>query len=177
MNNLEIQPIENLEIESCTKEKAKIADKARSWHNEIENLQQSLNVLQPTLGEMLKTIMNFSNDLTEKYILKFAKLQIELFNLICDNLAYHSKAVQESEHQDYINSVSNYNEFLEMITDNLSVFGVEEITSPIGTEFNGSIHEVINDIDFSPRSTTVISTVHCGFQYKDIVIQKEKIKV
>lgn len=126
---------------------------------------------------VLKEMMNFSNELTENYVLQFAKMQIELFNLITDNLSYHSGAILKYDNQDYTNAVSNYQEFLDTIVDNLSAFGIEEISSREGTEFDGNIHEVVNNMNFLPRLSRVKDSVCSGFRYKNIIIQKEKIRV
>lgn len=147
------------------------------WHEETAEMNRQLLEMQPMVGGLLNKMMSFSNDVTENYILRFAKMQIELFNLIADNYEYHKQALENSSDQDYANAVSNYMEFLDMIADNLSLFGIEEIKSDCGTGFDGSIHEVVGNMDFSPRSSMVAKSVRMGFRYKDVVIQKEKIIV
>ena len=147
------------------------------WHDENFSIQKKLSELQPAVSDVLQKIMQFSTEITESYVLQFAKMQIELYNLISDNLAYHTNVVNGSNNKDYYNAVSNYQEFLDMIIDNLSAFGVEEISSRVGSRFDGNCHEVIDNADFSPRLSNVKESVRSGFKYKDIIIQKEKIRV
>lgn len=149
----------------------------QQWHEETSAINSTLLELQPTVSNLLQKIMSFSNDITENYVLQFAKMQIELFNLIADNYEYHLKVSGGSSNQDYINAVSNHRDFLDMIVDNMSAFGIEEIVSKRGTGFDGSIHEVVGNNEFSPRLSMVKESVRSGFKYKDIVIQKEKIIV
>ncbi len=149
----------------------------KQWHDETAGIQQKLNELQPVVGDILQKIMNFSNELTEGYILQFAKMQIELYNLIADNLAYHLQNISAGDNKDYVNAISNYQEFMDMIVDNLSAFGIEEISSQAGLRFDGNIHEVIGDSDFSPRLASVKQSERSGFKYNDIIIQKEKIRL
>lgn len=147
------------------------------WHDENQIIIRKLNEMQPSISETLQKIMQFSDEITESYILQFAKMQIELFNLIADNLQYHLNAVNESNNQDYHNAVSNYQEFMDTIIDNLSAFGIEEISSRTGSRFDGNLHEVMDSTEFSPRLSSVKESVRTGFKYKDIVIQKERIRV
>lgn len=149
----------------------------QQWHNETLKIQQKLNEMQPMVGEVLKKMTGFANEITEGYVLQFAKMQIELYNLISDNLFYHANAVRRSNDQNYVNAVANYQEFLDMIVDNLSAFGIEEISSGLGTRFDGSVHEVVDNADFSPKLSSVKDSLRSGFKYKDIIIQKEKIRV
>lgn len=147
------------------------------WHDENQVIISKLNEMQPLISKILQKIMQFSDDITESYILQFAKMQIELFNLIADNLQYHINVVAKSNNQDYHNAVSNYQEFMDTIIDNLSAFGIEEITSRVGSRFDGNLHEVMDSTDFSPRLSSVKESVRTGFKYKDIIIQKERIRV
>lgn len=147
------------------------------WHEENQAIRRELAEMQPSISEILQKMMQFSTEITESYVLQFAKMQIELYNLISDNLQYHRSIVNGSNNQDYYNAVSNYQEFMYMIIDNLSAFGVEEISSRNGSRFDGNLHEVIDSPDFSPRCSSVKESVRTGFKYKDIVIQKEKIRV
>lgn len=147
------------------------------WHDENQVIIRKLNEIQPSISETLQKIMQFSDEITESYILQFAKMQIELFNLIADNLQYHLNALNGSNNQDYHNAVSNYQEFMDMIIDNLSAFGIEEISSRAGSRFDGNVHEVMDSTDFSPRLSSVKESVRTGFKYKDIIIQKERIRV
>ena len=149
----------------------------QQWHSENTGIIQKISEMQPMVGEMLQKMMQFSDEITESYVLQFARMQIELYNLISDNLSYHASVVNKSNNQDYYNAVLNYKDFLDMIIDNLSAFGVEEISSRIGDRFDGSLHEVLDNANFSPRWSSVKESVRSGFKYKDIVIQKERIRV
>lgn len=149
----------------------------QDWHKHTGEIQSQLNEIQPLVSQALQGIMSFSNNITENYVLQFAKMQINLYNLICDNLTYHLSASKDSGNQDYINAVSNYIEFLDEIMDNLSAFGVEEITSNVGDKFDGRIHEVIENTEFSPKTSYVSESVRTGFKYKELIIQKEKIRI
>lgn len=149
----------------------------QAWHEEIAKTQQEFFAMQPMVSQLLQKMMSFSNEVTENYVLQFAKMQIELFNLVSDNYDYHKKAVADTDHNDYKKAVSNYRSFMELILDNLSAFGVEEISSKEGDAFDGALHEVIDNSDFSPKTATVKESVRTGFRYKDIILQKEKIQV
>ena len=149
----------------------------QKWHDENQSILKKLNEMQPSVSQVLQKMMQFSEEITKSYILQFAKMQIELFNLIVDNLQYHLNAVTGSNDQNYHNAVSNYQEFMDMLVDNLSAFGIEEITSRVGSRFDGNLHEVMNSTDFSPRLSSVKESVRTGFKYKDIIIQKERIRV
>ena len=120
--------------------------------------------------------MGFSDKITEKYVLQFARMQIELYNLISDNYIYHKEVSEKSGNQDYINAVSNYEEFLYSLSDALAVFGVEEIVSYPGDAFDGKIHETESN-GFSSRSAVIKKSIRTGYRYKDIIIQKEKVAV
>jgi molecular chaperone GrpE (heat shock protein) len=152
-------------------------ENVQRWHDENQVIVRKLNEIQPSISEILQKIMRFSDEITESYILQFAKMQIELFNLIADNFQYHLNAVTESNNQDYYNAVLNYQDFMDTIIDNLSAFGIEEITSRAGSRFDGNLHEVMDSTDFSPRLSSVKESVRTGFKYKDIIIQKERIRV
>lgn len=147
------------------------------WHNNMEDLHRSLQEIQPSVSSMLEKIMTFSNDLTDNYILQFGRMNIDLYNLISDNYDYHVNVSEVSGNKDYINAVLNYEEFQSLIVDNLATFGIEEIVTPSGVPFDRSIHEVVNNDTFSPKSAVVKKSLRSGFRYGNIVIQKERIKV
>lgn len=153
------------------------ATNIQKWHENISSITAQLQEIQPIASKVLKKLMSFSADITEGYVLQFARMQVELFNLISDNYDFHVQASNKSHNNNYINAVNNYSEFLDAIIDSLSVFGIEEIKSDVGTNFNGSIHEVVGDDGFSPSLALVKKSIRSGFRYKDIVIQKEKINV
>lgn len=155
------------------KENKEIIDK---WHSEIEDISSTLKSIQPDVSKMLENIMGFSDKITEKYVLQFARLQIELYNFISDNYMYHKSVSEQSGNQDYINAVSNYEEFLYSISDALAVFGIEEISSCPGENFDGKIHEAESN-DFSSRRAVIKKCIRSGYRYKDVVIQKEKVEI
>ncbi len=148
----------------------------QSWHDEQAGISAKLLEMQPAVSQLLKGFMSFSDNITEQYVLQFSRMQIELFNLIHDAHAYHKKSAELSRNNDYINAVCNYEEYMLSIIDHLSVFGVEEIISAPGTCFNGAIHE--SDVNyFSAKTALIKESARAGFRYKDIIIQKEKIKL
>ena len=146
------------------------------WHAEIDDISNTFKSIQPEVSKMLEIVMGFSDKITEKYILQFARMQIDLYNFISDNYIYHKKVSEHSQNQDYINAVSNYEEFLYSISDALAVFGVEEIVSYPGDAFDGKIHETESS-DFSSRSAVIRKSIRSGYRYKDIIIQKEKVEI
>lgn len=158
---------------SRRKENMELVEK---WHSDITEINDTLKSIQPDVSKMLETIMNFSNKITEEYVLQFAKMQIDLYNYVTDLYPYHKKASLDSKNQDYINAVDNYEEILYSISDSLAVFGVEEIVSSSGDEFDGKIHES-NTKNFSSRNSIIKHTLRSGYRYKDIVIQKELVEV
>lgn len=160
-------------VNTRRKENKEIIDK---WHSEIDDMNQTLKSIQPDVSKMLENIMGFSDKITEKYVLQFARMQIELYNFISDNYIYHKEVSEKSGNQDYINAVSNYEEFLYSLSDALAVFGVEEIVSYPGDAFDGKIHETESN-GFSSRSAVIKKSIRTGYRYKDIIIQKEKVAV
>lgn len=146
------------------------------WYDEQAGISAKLMEMQPTVSQLLKDFMSFSDKITEQYVLQFARMQIELFNLIYDGYVYHKKEAGLSGNKDYVNAISNYNEYMLSIIDHLSVFGIEEIVSNSGTTFDGTIHES-DTVSFSSKNALIAESVRSGFKYKNIVIQKEKIKI
>lgn len=151
-------------------------DIINKWHSEIDDINGALKSMQPDVSKMLENIMGFSDKITEKYVLQFARMQIELYNFISDNYMYHKNASEQSGNQDYINAVDNYEEFLYSISDALAVFGVEEIASHSGDSFDGKIHEA-KICDFSSRNAIIKKSIRSGYRYKDIIIQKERVEL
>lgn len=149
----------------------------QSWHNSVNDLGDRLLEIQPSVSSILEKIMSFSNELTNNYILQFAKMNIDLFNLISDNYDYHAAISEASGNKDYINAVLNYGEFQSLLVDNLAAFGIKEIISSSGIDFDRKIHEVVDSGDFSPRTSVVKESLRSGFRYDSIVIQKERIRV
>lgn len=146
------------------------------WHNKQDEISAKLIKMQPSVSQLLENFMSFSDNITNQYVLQFAKMQIELFDFISEVYVYHKKKIKLSENQDYVNSVLNYKDFMDSICDGLAVFGIEEICSEPGTCFDGMIHEP--DINlFSSKTALIEESIRTGFKYKDIIIQKEKIKI
>lgn len=167
-NNVKIDESDRLRIENK-------ALNVQKWHESLEAVSGQLLELQPIVSGVLEKIMSFSKDMTEGYVLQFAKMQIEFYDLIADNYDFHVQACKNCHNRDYINAVNNYAEFLILITENLSVFGVEEIKSEVGERFDGKLHEVVGNDLFQPRMVVVKKSIRSGFKYKDIILQKEKI--
>lgn len=149
-------------------------DKVRKWHEEQEEIRQSLLKMQPSVRSLMEDFLSFSDRIKENYVLQFARQQIELYDLIADAYAYHKDRAEKRKDEDYRNAVQNYEEYLDMIVDALAAFGIEEIKSEPGCGFDGGIHETDTD-RFSAKSAAVTRSVRSGFRYQEIVIQKEKV--
>lgn len=151
---------------------------AGEWHRSHKELIGTMSALQADIGREFKRLMCYSDDLTEKYVLRFARAMTEIYNLISDSYLFHTERVEQAESEDYYNAVLNYEEFMSSIADALAGFGVEEIVSVPGTAFDGKIHEVCDGSgDFSVHSAVVNRSVRPGFRYNDIVLQKERIQL
>lgn len=146
------------------------------WHEQINDLNKSLLLLQPDVSKILETLMKFTSSTTDSYVLQFAKQQIELYDLIFDNYCYHKGAIVDTDNKNYSNAIYNYEEFMQTIVENLAIFGIEEIVSEKGASVSGQIHDTGNAM-FSKRTAYVESSIRSGFRYKDIILQKEKISV
>lgn len=151
--------------------------KIKAWHKEQAQLMQSVKELQSPAQKLLENFMNFSNNLTENYIVQFAKTQIELFNLITDNYTWHASRAETSRNKDYYKAVDNYREYLDMIIDALADFGIEEISDERGTRFNGKLHDVKNTKNFYPQTATIKKNLRPGFRYGELILQKEEVEV
>ncbi len=151
--------------------------KIKAWHEEQARLMQSVKELQSPAQKLLESFMNFSNNLTENYIVQFAKTQIELFNLITDNYTWHASRAETSRNKDYYKAVDNYREYLDMIIDALADFGIEEISDERGTRFNGKLHDVKNTKNFYPQTATIKKNLRPGFRYGELILQKEEVEV
>lgn len=127
--------------------------------------------------QLLENLRGFSERLIENYIVEFAIARIELYNLIWDNIRSHEQKATESQNPDYFAAVANCNSYLEMISDSLANFGVEEISTDIGAPFDGKLHEVKNTRNFSPRYATIKKSLRAGFKFGDRVLQKEEVEV
>ena len=152
-------------------------EKISAWHGEQTKLAQSLKALQLPAQKILENLRNFSDDLAENYVMRFAAAQIDLFNLIADNFDSHASKAEQSQNKDYCAAVENCTAYLEMIIDALADFGVDEISSADGTPFDGKIHDVRNTKMFSPRLATVKKSLRPGFKYGERVLQKEAVEV
>ena len=147
------------------------------WHKDLAEMSKGLQEIQPIASDILKRIMSFQTDVTESYVLNFAKMQIRIIEFIYDLFDYHSKMSTGSGNKDYINAVRNYIAIADSLADSMSEFGIEEIKSSSGDPFDGAVHEVVGDKNFSPRNARVKESLRSGFRYKDVVIKKEKITV
>lgn len=148
-----------------------------AWHNEQAEVIQAVKTLQEPAQKLLEQFINFSGVLTENYVVRFASTYIELYNLIAENLTSHAPKAEKSQSGDYYNAVENYKDYLEMIVDALSNFGVEEIASSEGTRFDGKIHDVKNTRNFYPSFATVKRSLRVGFRYGDRILQKEQVEI
>ncbi len=97
--------------------------------------------------------------------------------MISDNLYYHESRAKNFYNKDYYNAVQNYKTYREMIIKTLSYFGIKEISSNVGTPFDGEIHNVKNTNDFYPAFATVKNSLRSGFRYGDLILQKEDVEV
>lgn len=178
-DNIKTASVSEAEVQSPRKSEERAKQNQiniQLWHDEQAGISAKLLEMQPIASQLLKNFMSFSDNITEKYILQFARMQIELFNLIHDGYAYHKKKATLSGNKNYVNAICNYDEYMLSIIDHLSVFGIEEIISHPKIRFNGIIHEP--DIDsFSAKTALIAESIRSGFRYKDIIIQKEKVKI
>lgn len=153
------------------------AQKISEWYGKQANLAQSVKALQMPAQKLLEDLRNFSNNLTNNYIVQFAACQIELFNLISENLNWHRSRAENSLNKDYCDAVENYTIYLDMIIDALANFGVDEISSAAGTHFDGKIHDVKNTKNFFPQTAKIKKSLRSGFRYNDLILQKEAVEV
>lgn len=151
-------------------------EKTKKWNEEMAGIQSMLANMQPSVTKLLENFMQFSDKITENFVLKMARQQIDLYNLISGSYEYHFEQSQKSGNKDYINAIMNYDEFMYDVSDGLENFGVEEIISEIGMPFDGSIHDADHK-DFSSRSALIGKSIRPGFKYNDIIIQKEKVEL
>ena len=153
------------------------APKIKAWHKGQTELTERVRELQYPAQKLLEDFRSFSTTLTENYIVQFAKTQIELFNLITDNYAWHSSRAETSQSKDYYKAVDNYRSYLELIVDALADFGIEEILSDPKTRFDGKIHDVKNTKNFYPQTATIKKSLRSGFRYGELILQKEEVEV
>ena len=151
--------------------------KIQLWNKGQMELMNSVKELQSPTQRLLEDFRKFSNNLTENYIVQFAKTQIELFNLIASNYAWHAPKAKDAQNKNYYKAVDNYKDYLDMIVDALAYFGVEEISSDYGTRFNGKIHDVKNTKSFYPQTATIKRSLRSGFKFGDLILQKEEVEV
>ena len=168
--------------ESARAKQAKIRrndnkQKILAWYGEQANLTQVVKELQMPAQKLLEDLRNFSQNLTENYIVQFAMTQIEIFNLVADNFGWHAPRAEASQNKNYYDAVENYKVYLEMIIDALADFGIEEISSDDGAKFDSKIHDVKNTKNFYPPTTTIKKSLRSGFRYGNLILQKEEVEV
>jgi len=151
--------------------------KILAWYGEQANLTQAVKELQMPAQKLLEDFRNFSHNLTENYIVQFAMTQIEIFNLIVDNFAWHAPRAEAAQNKNYYDAVENYKVYLEMIIDALADFGIEEISSNDGAKFDSKIHDVKNTKNFYPPTATIKKSLRAGFRYGNLILQKEEVEV
>lgn len=148
-----------------------------SWHRDRIQLNEKVLSLQAELSGLLNQFLGFSEAVTDNYILRFANNLIELYNLVFDGFTYHNSRSLSSNDADYYNAVANYQVYMDVISDALADFGIEELRSSSGNSFDGHIHIVRNTSNYTPRTAKVQKSVRPGFRYGKTVIQKEWIEV
>lgn len=166
------------EITNCTKERIEQRQQSlESWHEHCAQLNESVLALQSDMSGLLNRFIGFSDSVTANYVLRFANNLLELYNLVYDGFSYHNPRRLASTDTDYFNSVENYQVYMDVISDALADFGIEEIRSSPGDGFDGHLHEVRNTSNYMPRTATIQNSVRPGFRYGEIVIQKEWVEV
>lgn len=169
--------IEN-EITTRTKQRTEAKKElVNKWHENQLSLIESTHLLQTGITEIYNKLVNQSDEILNSCIIKFADSLIEIYNCIDYSLKFHEDQAKETENPDYYAAVANYKEYMELLSDAMATFGIEEIISPNNTAFNPQIHEVIDTNSFSIRNTTIKKSVRSGFKYKEIIFQKEKVNL
>lgn len=153
--------------------------RVQAWRREQTQIREKIARMQPSAGKELEKFISSSNNIIKDSFLQFASEMIEVFNLISDGYAYHRRIVEASDNADYLQAVLSYEEFCLSIIDCLALFEVEEIRTPSGERFNGQIHEPVGNAraGFAAKAAFVTESVRAGFKYKDVIIQKEKVRV
>lgn len=147
------------------------------WMNAQKNYVDSLRALQPDLTKMLNVILNIAKETDEQYVIRFAELQLELYNLIYDEYIAQRELAYKSNNQNYINAVENYLAHMDAIADSLSAFGVEELCSNPGDNYDSHIHEAVDKRKIAGRSQHIVAHLRSGFRYKKTVVQKELVDI
>ncbi len=151
----------------------------QAWHEEQALNRAKIAREEPSAGKLPENFVSSSNNIMENYVVQFAIKFIEVFNMISEGYAYHMKIAEASDNVNYSDAVLDYGELCLSIVDSLASFEVEEISTPPGERFNDKIHSVegSTEASFSTKTAFVSESVRAGFKYKDIIIQKEKVKV
>ncbi len=154
----------------------KMQDKLQEdWISSQNEITNSLKAIQPDIATILETIMNFTKTTDEKFVLRLVDLLLDLYNLLYDGYVFHKERAYTSNNRDYQNAVENYVAYMDTIADIMASFGVEEIYSNPGDEFNPHLHEVCNNPNFGRKTAVIKEHLKSGFEYKENVIQKELI--
>jgi len=141
---------------------------------QIRDLYDRLQEALPEVGKIYGEVLNFSDNFNKEYVRKMADNLIDIYSNILKMYNYHKPLAAESTDANFKDAVENYVDFMDMIEDSLSLFGVTTVKSSIGTSFDGSIHEAKNP-DFNPASGKVQENITPGFMYNGRVIRKESV--
>lgn len=189
-------PVENLKHETKIAEPEDVkadntkADNVNHWNEEfaktnemikgtvpqVQELYDRLNETLPEVGNIYHQLLNFSDTFNKEYVRKMADSLIGIYMNIKKMYDYHKPLSENSNNNDYIYAVDNYVDFMEMIEETLSIFGVETIVSSLDTPFDGSLHEA-NNMDFNPSTGRIQGNISPGFRYNGRVIRKETVIV
>lgn len=145
------------------------------WVSSQNEITSSLQAIQPDVATILKTIMDFTQTTDEKFVLRLVDLLLELYNLLYDGYVSHKEYAYTSNNKDYQNAIENYVAYMDSIADIMASFGVEEIYSNPGEEFNPHLHEVSDQPNFGRKVAIIKDHLKSGFEYKDNIIQKELV--
>ena len=172
-NILECQECERTNYNEMRK---KMQDKLREdWLTSQNEITKSLQVLQPDVTKILESIMSFTRNTDESFVLRLSDLLIGFYNSIYDCYEFHKKYTDLTEDENYKNAVENYCMYMDEITDIMSSFGVEEIYSNPGEEFDPHIHELCENVKLKRKKYVLKVHLKSGFRYKDNIIQKELV--
>lgn len=146
-----------------------------NWLGAQNEISLSLKNIQPDIASLLETVMNFTKSIDEKFVLRLVDLLVELYNLLYDGYVAHRNYAYDSNNKNYQNAVENYLAYMDSIADIMSSFGVEEIYSNPGEEYNPHIHEHHVVQNNAKKSAIIKEHLKSGFIYKDNIIQKELV--
>lgn len=145
------------------------------WISSQNEITSSLQAIQPDIATILKTIMDFTQTTDEKFVLRLVDLLLELYNLLYDGYVSHKEYAYTSNNKNYQNAVENYVAYMDSIADIMTSFGIEEIYSNPGDEFDPHLHETSEYPNLGRKTAIIKDHLKSGFVYKDNIIQKELV--